>query len=187
MQSQLPRNIVIAKAEASNKDQPRTLPWPSSQSSTTSSIGTSARDNTSKANESTRRAPSGSSSPVRVDGMISKDDLINSNPFAAASVSNGSVEGRRSMGSDNESEDCSRTYDESKAGADGKKQARRRKANRACSHCQKAHLTCDDCEYWSTFYCYQLFERETRGMIQWAGRTFLGKSGAGSGSSKGKG
>lgn len=25
--------------------------------------------------------------------------------------------------------------------------ARRRKANRACSACQKAHLTCDDCEY----------------------------------------
>ena len=24
---------------------------------------------------------------------------------------------------------------------------RRKKATRACFHCQKAHLTCDDCEY----------------------------------------
>lgn len=29
---------------------------------------------------------------------------------------------------------------------DAKKTTRRRKANRACSHCQKAHLTCDDCK-----------------------------------------
>jgi hypothetical protein len=146
VQSQLPRNISIAKAESSTDDQPRTLPWPSSQTSATSSIGLSAQDSTSRPNDSTRTAPSGNSSPARVNGMISKDDLINSNPFAAASVSNGSVEGRHSMGSDNESEGCSRTYDESKTGTDGKKQARRRKANRACSHCQKAHLTCDDCE-----------------------------------------
>lgn len=30
---------------------------------------------------------------------------------------------------------------------------RKKKANRACFHCQKAHLTCDDCEYslWSVY------------------------------------
>lgn len=31
-----------------------------------------------------------------------------------------------------------------KGAADG---AKKKKANRACCHCQKAHLTCDDCEY----------------------------------------
>ena len=29
---------------------------------------------------------------------------------------------------------------------------KKKKANRACFHCQKAHLTCDDCEYRSPFF-----------------------------------
>ena len=34
---------------------------------------------------------------------------------------------------------------------------KKKKANRACIHCQKAHLTCDDCSYlaptrWASFF-----------------------------------
>lgn len=75
---------------------------------------------------------------LRTDGIINKNDLINSNPGAIASGSNSSGNGRQSMASDNGS-DVSGSAKQGKA-------RRRRKANRACSHCQKAHLTCDDCK-----------------------------------------
>lgn len=37
--------------------------------------------------------------------------------------------------------------DEGGRSSSGKGSSKRKKASRACFHCQKAHLTCDDCEY----------------------------------------
>jgi hypothetical protein len=144
VESQLPppRNVDI---QAEVNDQSRGLTWPSSSTATAGAAIPRTINNGSKPGESSAQPTAGGSTPLRVNGMINKDDLINSNPFAAASVSNGGSVGH-SMASDNDSEDLSRTLDDGKIGADGKKQTRRRKANRACSHCQKAHLTCDDCE-----------------------------------------
>ena len=36
---------------------------------------------------------------------------------------------------------------------------KKKKANRACIHCQKAHLTCDDCSYFAPTRCASFFER----------------------------
>lgn len=39
---------------------------------------------------------------------------------------------------------------------------KKKKANRACFHCQKAHLTCDDCEYCSLPHAsFPLFDDAT--------------------------
>ena len=34
---------------------------------------------------------------------------------------------------------------------------KKKKANRACIHCQKAHLTCDDCSYFASTRCASFF------------------------------
>jgi len=36
---------------------------------------------------------------------------------------------------------------------------KKKKANRACIHCQKAHLTCDDCSYFAPTRCPRFFGR----------------------------
>lgn len=140
------RNIAIAKGKADSLEgRERSLAWcattggANSKAEGSGSSGSSSKKPISDIN--TTRSTS-SISPQRANGMINKDDLINSNPSAAASSGNGSGQGRMSMTSDNGTEGANRTLD-----GDVKKQARRRKANRACSHCQKAHLTCDDCEW----------------------------------------
>nr|VWO97214.1 Zn(2)-C6 fungal-type domain-containing protein [Ganoderma boninense] len=43
--------------------------------------------------------------------------------------------------------DCANDIPDSAAQPRTRDGPKKKKANRACFHCQKAHLTCDDCEY----------------------------------------
>ena len=160
MQGQLApsRNATIAKAETDDRE--RALNWTSSSS--VSSTG-QLPHTTSEA----------SILPHRSNGMINKDDLINSNPLATAGGNtSGSKIGSsaanvaraipsREQSSDSAGKPSSADEINAKAGGESKKQARRRKANRACSHCQKAHLTCDDCECSSPYYLSPTFSSGT--------------------------
>jgi hypothetical protein len=150
------RNVAIAKAESDNRE--RSLHWSQSQPS---SIASSSGATNSKATlvsdtpKVANRGAENQSASQQNNSIINRDDLINSNPIAAANGSHsihgsGSVAGGKSNSSrEKSSESTSKGWDDDQsntASGDGKKHARRRKANRACSHCQKAHLTCDDCE-----------------------------------------
>ncbi|UZJ52546.1 hypothetical protein CBS101457_001866 [Exobasidium rhododendri] len=154
------RNVMIAKAESDNRE--RSLHWSPSQTSIPASssvppISAALSDPNGSSSFATRSAED--RIPYPSNGIINKDDLINSNPAAASSGSllhlggggslggGGTEGGRASLGRERSSDSASKGGDDDRSdvtSGDGKKHARRRKANRACSHCQKAHLTCDD-------------------------------------------
>lgn len=72
------------------------------------------------------------------------------NAQAGPSSSNGqskkksaATNGKRRRSTDTPEGDCTPTGQQQRKNRDG---PRKKKANRACFHCQKAHLTCDDSE-----------------------------------------
>lgn len=98
-------------------------------------------------------------------GSITSDDLINSKPGAASNNHSSSGSNLNNAAKPKANDGQARPTIASTTGTsslksspesgkrndgpqgDEKKPSRRRKANRACLHCQKAHLTCEDCEY----------------------------------------
>jgi hypothetical protein len=75
------------------------------------------------------------------DATSNADTMLEGTHIPSASASTSPSLGNVQLG-DGEHKSGSRNT--GKGAADGGK---KKKANRACCHCQKAHLTCDDCEY----------------------------------------